>query len=67
MPYLGLGAQVAVGEKNDSGLSVRLPVGLINFSMQRKLGVFFEPAPGMAVLPETRLVMGAALGARYYF
>ena len=67
VPYVGLGAQVAVGEKNDAGLSVRIPVGVINFSLKRRLGVFLEIVPGMAVLPATELVLGGALGARYYF
>ena len=67
VPYFGLGAQLALGEEKKDGLSVRLPVGVINFSLKRRLGVFLEFVPGMSILPETDFVMGAALGARYYF
>ena len=67
VPYFGLGARLALGEDKEDGLSVRIPVGAINFSLKRRLGVFFELAPGISVLPDTDFVMGAALGARYYF
>ena len=67
VPYFGLGAQLALGSRNDGGLSVRFPVGMINLFSKHPLGLFFELVPGMAIVPETRLVMGAGLGIRFYF
>jgi hypothetical protein len=67
LPYAGVGAQLALGKKSSGGLSIRIPLGLINFFTKAPVGVFLEIVPGMSVLPDTDFVMGAAIGVRYYF
>ena len=73
-PYFGVGGELYIkneddkkDEKTDDRIGVRVPVGIAYQSARHSVDVFFEIVPGMSILPETRLIIGGAIGARYYF
>jgi len=63
--YFGVGAYI--GLSSDLGLGARVPVGLAYHFEGTPVEVFFELAPGLALLPEIKFYMGGGIGARYYF
>ena len=73
-PYFGVGGDLHLRDDGDNDstrtqnrIGVRVPLGIAYQSAARSIDVFFEIVPGMSLLPETRLVVGGAIGARYYF
>lgn len=63
--YFGVGAYL--GLASDLGLGARVPVGLAYHFEGAPVEVFFELAPGLALLPEIKFYIGGGIGARYYF
>lgn len=49
--YLGLGGRLLL--QDDTELAARIPLGL-QFNIDRRLSLFFELAPTMPLIPETR-------------
>ncbi len=63
--HYGLGGQVRAGDQNRA--SLRLPIGLTGFAPAAPVDFFVELVPLLDLAPATRLDLGAAVGARYYF
>jgi hypothetical protein len=63
--YYGVGAFLAFS--SDLGLGARVPVGLAYQFEDAPVDIFFEIAPGIALLPDIDFYIGGGIGARYYF
>jgi hypothetical protein len=63
------GAGIHLRSYNDLGNQVyaRIPLGLAYEVSDLPLDVFFEFAPGIAVVPQPSLVTNFAIGGRFYF
>ena len=63
------GAGIHLRSYNDMGNQVyaRIPLGLVYEVSDLPLDIFFEFAPGIAVIPQPSLVTNFALGGRFYF
>ncbi len=63
------GGGIHLKSYNDAGnqLYARVPLGVAYEAAHLPVDVFFEFAPGVAVLPEPSLVTNFAIGARFYF
>ncbi|HAP70841.1 MAG TPA: hypothetical protein DCQ41_00120 [Cryomorphaceae bacterium] len=63
------GAGIHLRSYNDMGNQVyaRVPLGLAYEVSDLPLDIFFEFAPGIAVIPQPSLVTNFALGGRFYF
>ncbi len=63
------GAGIHLKSYNDAGnqLYARVPLGVAYEAVEFPVDVFFEFAPGIAVLPSPTLVTNFAIGARFYF
>ena len=63
------GAGIHLRSYNDMGNQVyaRIPLGLTYEVSDLPLDIFFEFAPGIAVVPQPSLVTNFALGGRFYF
>lgn len=82
-PYWGIGGLLVASNEDrdetrrgryfsDSGsgrvaLGMRVPLGLEWRPAQVSLGVFFEIAPGITIVPSTTGFFHAGIGARFYF
>lgn len=65
-PDRSKGAGKAPETRNDSAVGARVPLGLALFSKTQALDVYFELAPGLVLLPETRFSFEGAAGVRIY-
>ncbi len=63
--YYGMGAWVSVS--NSPSFGGRGVVGLEYIFPSAPLDAFLEIAPGISVLPETKPIVNASLGMRYFF
>src|SRR6056300_1373586 len=63
------GGGIHLKSYNDAGnqLYARVPLGVAYEAVEFPIDVFFEFAPGIAVLPSSALVTNFAIGARFYF
>ena len=63
------GGGIHLKSYNDAGnqLYARVPLGVAYEAVEFPIDVFFEFAPGVAVLPSPALVTNFAIGARFYF
>lgn len=63
------GGGIHLKSYNDAGnqLYARVPLGVAYEAADFPVDVFFEFAPGVAVLPSPALVTNFAIGARFYF
>ena len=63
------GGGIHLKSYNDAGnqLYARVPLGVAYEAVEFPIDVFFEFAPGVAVLPSPTLVTNFAIGARFYF
>ena len=63
------GGGIHLKSYNDAGnqLYARVPLGVAYEAVEFPIDVFFEFAPGIAVLPSPTLVTNFAIGARFYF
>jgi hypothetical protein len=64
-PYVGGGA--AFRFQDDLNIGLRIPVGISWLLDAAPVEIFAEIAPGVGIIPETDLELGAGIGARYYF
>jgi hypothetical protein len=72
IPYVGIGGKLRVWESEgkksgESGIGVRIPLGLALHARGAPVDFFLEFVPGMRILPETKADFGGALGGRWYF
>jgi hypothetical protein len=75
--YYGVGGRIKLKGSNDgkgnetkdedARLGVRVPVGLSYTFKENPVELFAEVVPLLDVVPETKLGIGAGIGARYYF
>ena len=64
--YFGVG--VWLGSKNnDTGLGVRIPLGITHIFGADPIDVFFEIVPTVDLAPDTDLGVQGGFGIRYYF
>ena len=63
--YFGAGLRARFG--TDTQFGVRFPVGLGYLFEQAPVDVFFEIAPIMDLIPDTRFDFNGAIGARFFF
>ena len=63
--YYGIGGRLLLG--NQAKLGVRIPVGLNYLFANDPIGVFFEVAPVLDLVPSTRFDVNGGIGIRYYF
>lgn len=63
------GGGIHLKSYNDAGNQIyaRVPLGVAYEAADFPIDVFFEFAPGIAVLPSPSLVTNFAIGARFYF
>ena len=79
-PYVGIGGLVVFTTKdrgNDEhflgrrsgtvGLGMRIPLGIEWRPGHPPLGVYFELAPGISIIPATSAFIQGGIGIRYYF
>lgn len=64
--FYGVGAR-ALFMENDSGIGVRIPVGLSYLPKETPLELFFELAPIVEIIPDTEATGNGGIGVRYYF
>lgn len=65
--YYGGGVHLKSYNAAGNQLYARVPLGVAYESVEFPIDVFFEFAPGIAVLPSPALVTNFAIGARFYF
>ncbi len=63
--YYGIGGRLLLG--NQAKLGVRIPVGLNYLFANDPIGIFFEVAPVLDLVPSTRFDVNGGIGIRYYF
>jgi hypothetical protein len=65
--YYGAGIHLKSYNKAGNQIYARVPLGLAYEVTDLPLDIFFEFAPGIAVIPEPSLVTNFAIGGRFYF
>lgn len=65
--YYGFGIRLRTHSSENGSFGVRGVSGLIVNLQKVPVELFFEIAPVFQLLPETKLKLDAAIGARYYF
>lgn len=72
--YYGIGARIKLvddnnknKDKDDTKLGARIPLGLAYIFASQPIDIFAEIVPILDFIPETRLALNAAIGARYFF
>jgi len=63
--YYGIGARIRATDNSEFG--ARVPVGLQYLIEDKRIGIFFEIAPILDLLPDTELDVNGGIGARYFF
>ena len=70
--YIGGGARLRIAGKadvqrhNETGIGVRVPIGLRGLPTGKKVDFFVEVAPSMMLLPDTTAGLDFGLGARLW-
>ena len=71
LAYVGVGGKVKVRERkkdrDEAGLSVRVPLGVAWMPKAAPIDVFLEVVPGVQVLPSTDPDVDVGLGVRWFF
>jgi hypothetical protein len=62
--YYGLGARALLS--NNSKFGARIPIGLQYILPETRLGMFFEVAPTLNLIPETSFGVNGGIGIRYF-
>lgn len=62
--YYGLGARLLMQE--DPKIGIRIPLGLQYIIPDSRLGLFFELAPMLNLIPDTDFDVNGGLGLRYF-
>lgn len=65
--YFGIGGRLKTGEKDDTKLGVRIPLGLAYYFRDIPLDLFFEFAPIVNIIPDTSLNGNVVFGVRFFF
>ena len=65
--YYGAGIHLKSYNNAGNQIYARVPLGLAYEVTDLPLDIFFEFAPGIAVIPEPSLVTNFAIGGRFYF
>jgi len=65
--YYGVGIHLTSYNNAGNQIYARVPLGLAYEVTDLPLDIFFEFAPGIAVIPEPSLVTNFAIGGRFYF
>ena len=65
--YFGVGGRVLLREGAESRVGIRIPLGIDYISESGRFDVFFEIAPILDVVPETKFAFGGGAGIRFYF
>ena len=65
--YYGAGIHIKSYNNAGNQIYARVPLGLAYEVSNFPFDVFFEFAPGIAVIPEPELVTNFAIGGRFYF
>ena len=65
--YYGAGVHLKSYNTSGNQLYARVPLGVAYEMSDVPLDIFFEFAPGIAVIPQPELVVNFAVGARFYF
>src|SRR6056300_662850 len=65
--YYGAGVHLKSYNTSGNQLYARVPLGVAYEMSDVPLDIFFEFAPGIAVIPEPDLVVNFAVGSRFYF
>ena len=65
--YYGAGIHLKSYNNAGNQIYARVPLGLAYEVTDLPLDIFFEFAPGIAVIPEPSLVKNFAIGGRFYF
>ena len=65
--YYGAGVHLKSYNSEGNQIYARVPLGLAYEVKDLPMDVFFEFAPGIAVIPEPALVTNFAIGGRFYF
>jgi len=65
--YYGVGIHLTSYINAGNQIYARVPLGLAYEVTDLPLDIFFEFAPGIAVIPEPSLVTNFAIGGRFYF
>jgi len=63
--YYGIGGRILFA--NDPRVGVRIPVGMEYEFEDSPVGIFFELAPILDLVPETDFDLSGGVGLRYYF
>ena len=63
--YYGLGVHLKLADEPEIG--VRVPLGVNLFFSENPLGIFFEIAPTLQLVPATRIDLYGGIGVHYYF
>jgi hypothetical protein len=64
--FVGVGVYIVLW--NEFGVAgIRVPLGLEYILSEIPLGLFFEVAPGLDLIPGTDFSLGAGIGVRWYF
>lgn len=70
-PYVGIGGRARIGDDDrhdhDTGIGVRVPVGMAMLPSNVPIDVFLELAPVVLLFPDTDFELDGGLGARFYF
>lgn len=62
--YYGLGARALLSD--DSQIGARIPIGLQFIIPNSRLGLFFEVAPTLNLIPDTDMDVSGGLGLRFF-
>ncbi len=63
--YYGIGGRIRLTDNSEFG--ARVPLGLQYLIEDERIGIFFEIAPILDLLPDTELDVNGGIGARYFF
>lgn len=64
--YYGFGARIK-SEEHETGLGVRVPVGLDYIFAKAPVDIFLEIAPAVTLVPDTTADFDIGLGVRFFF
>lgn len=64
-PYAGAGVGIKLQDTTNLGL--RFPIGISMIFESAPIEIFLEVSPGLGLVPETDLEIGAGLGGRVFF
>ncbi len=66
-PYYGIGVNLIIPEFGDTGIGIRLPLGIEYALQDQPLELYMDMAPTINIEPNSAFFLSSSMGVRYFF